>query len=151
MSGRRHISRQRGGALVEFALGTLVLTPILLGTFSFGLAMRDYNTLQTSVRNAARFASLQDYDSSTSTLSPSYLAKVRNHAVYGNPSGSGSPIVRNLKSANVQVAVVMKAGVPYQVTVSISNFALVDFFRPITLNGKPAATFPYMGRFTPPI
>lgn len=148
---RRSLHGQRGGALVEFALGTLVLTPLLLGTFSFGLAMRDYNTLQTSVRNAARFASLQDYDSVTSTPSAGYLAKVRNFAVYGSLSGSSSPIVRNLSPSNVQVAVGMKAGVPHQVTVSISNFALVDFFRPITLNGKPAATFPYMGRFKPPI
>lgn len=146
----RRRSNQRGGALVEFALASLVLVPMLMGTFSFGLAMRDYNTLQTNVRNAARFASLQDYDSLTGTPSSAYLQSVRNIAVYGNPGGSGSPATSKLSASNIAVQVEMRAGVPYQVTVSVTNYLLVNFFQPITVNGKPAVTFPYMGRFAPP-
>lgn len=141
---------QRGGALVEFAFASIVLVPMLLGTFSFGLAMRDYNTLQTNVRHAARFASLQDYDSTTSLPSDAYLQAVKNMAVFGNPAGSGNPMVDGLTPENIQVLIEMRAGVPYQATVSVVNFQLVDFFQPITINGKPAVTFPYMGRFTPP-
>jgi Flp pilus assembly protein TadG len=135
---------------VEFALASIVLVPMLLGTFSFGLAMRDYNTLQTNVRHAARFASLQDYDSTTNVPSDAYLQAVRNMVVYGNPAGSGSAMLQGLTPQNVLVTIEMRAGVPYQVTVSVVNFQLVDFFEPITLNGKPTVTFPYMGRFTPP-
>jgi Flp pilus assembly protein TadG len=135
---------------VEFALASIVLVPMLLGTFSFGLAMRDYNTLQTNVRHAARFASLQDYDSTTNVPSDAYLQAVRNMVVYGNPAGSGTAMLQGLTPQNVLVTIEMRAGVPYQVTVSVVNFQLVDFFEPITLNGKPTVTFPYMGRFTPP-
>ncbi len=149
MKGHRR-NNQRGGVLLEFALGSLILVPMLLGTFSFGLAMRDYHTLQTNVRNAARFASLQDYDSLTGTPSPRYLQRVRNMAVYGNPGGSGSPATSNLSASNIGVHVEMRAGVPYQVTVSVTDYLLVNFFRPITVNGKPSVTFPYMGRFAPP-
>lgn len=147
---RKARGSQRGGALVEFALATMVLVPMLMGTFSFGLAMRDYNTLQTNVRHAARFASLQNYDSTTSTPSNAYLQAVRNMAVYGNPAGTGSAMPKGLKPQNIQVLIEMRAGVPYQVTVSVVNFQLVDFFQPITLSGKPTVTFPYMGRYTPP-
>jgi hypothetical protein len=71
-------------------------------------------------------------------------------AVYGNPAGTGSAMPQGLQPGNIQVLIEMRAGVPYQVTVSVVNFKLVDFFEPITLNGKPTVTFPYMGRFTPP-
>lgn len=151
MTKRRVRPGQRGSAFVEFALGALILTPLLLGTFSFGLAMRDYNTLQTSVRNAARFASLQDYDSYTATPSNAYIQRVKNMATYGDPNGAAAPLVRKLTANNIQVTVEMRAGVPHSVTVAVNNFALVDFFYPITLTGKPAATFPYVGRFTPPV
>lgn len=141
----------RGGVLVEFALAALVLTPVILGTFSFGLAIRDYNALQTAVRNAARWASLQDYDSSSSTPSATFETRVKNLVLYGDPNGQGSLTVSKLTAGNVQLTVTMQNNLPYQMTVSIVNYPLVDFFRPITLNNKPAATFPFMGRYVPPV
>ncbi len=153
MNTQRRQKRQgsRGGVLVEFALAALVLTPVILGTFSFGLAIRDYNALQTAVRNAARFASLQDYDSSTSSPSGVYTARVRNMVLYGSPDGQGSLTTANLNATNIRISVVMQNNMPHQVTVSIVNYTLVDFFRPITLDSKPSATFPFMGRYVPPV
>lgn len=150
-NARRQRSGTRGGVLVEFALAALVLTPMLLGTFSFGLALRDYNNLQTAVRNAARFASLQDYDSATATPSSAYRARIVNMVLYGNPDGSGQLTAPNLNASHVRMNIVMRNNLPHQVTVSVTGFTLVDFFRPIVLTDKPSATFPYMGRFVPPV
>jgi hypothetical protein len=148
---RRNRSGTRGGVLVEFALSAIVLVPILMGTFSFGMAIRDYNILQTSVRNAARFASLQDYDSASSNPSAGYIARVRNMVLFGDPNGQGFKPLPRLNPANVQITIEMRNNVPYQATVSIINYPLVDFFWPISITDKPTATFPYMGRFVPPV
>jgi Flp pilus assembly protein TadG len=147
----RQRSGSRGGVLVEFAFGALFLVPILMGTFSFGMAIRDYNILQTNVRNAARFASLQDYDSATSEPSAVYDSRIRNLVVYGDPDAQGTKLLPRLTTGNVLINIEMRNNVPYQVTVSIVDYTLVDFFRPISITNKPTSTFPYMGRFVPPV
>lgn len=151
MKRQRRRQGSRGSVLVEFALGALVLIPLFLGTFSFGLAIRDYNILQTSVRNAARYASLQDYDSSTASPSAAFTQRVRNMVMHGDPTGASPKVVSNLTAANVRVTVEMRNNVPYQMTVAIVDYTLVDFFRPITITNKPTATFPFMGRFVPAV
>ncbi len=98
------------------------------------------NTLASGVRDAARYASLRIYDSASSPPSAAYLSAVRNMAVYGNPDGSGTAIVPALAPANISVTKTFDHGVPYQVTV----------FATFTLNNKPAASFPYLGRYAPP-
>lgn len=149
MTGRRKGSR--GGVLVEFAFASLVLVPMIMGTFSFGLAFRNYSNLLVSVRNAARYASLQDYDSWTATPSTAYVTRVRNMVMYGSPDGGTSPLVTGLQASHIQVTIQMYANTPRAVTVSVTGYPLVDFAYPITLSNQPSVSFRYMGRFAPPV
>ena len=141
---------RRGSALVEFALSFGFLFSALAGAFEFGRSFQVYNTLQTAVRDAARYASLRAYDSSTATPSGEFLAAVRNMAVYGDPAGSGTAVASGLTAANVALTVTFDHGAPYQVTVAIVNYSIDAVFARLNLNGKPKATFPYLGRYAPP-
>jgi Flp pilus assembly protein TadG len=151
MKRRRGRSRTcRGNALIEFALSFTFLFSALAGAFQFGYSYELYNTLESAVRDAARYASLRAYDSSTTTPSSAFLAAVQNMAVYGDPAGGGQPVATGLAPAKITVTVVYDHGAPYQVTVSVVNYTIDAVFAIFTLNGKPAATFPYLGRYAPP-
>ncbi len=148
MSARR---RTRGGnAMIEFALSFTFLFSALAGAFQFGHSYQLYNTLECSVRNAARYASLRAYDSSTTTPSAGFLAAVQNMAVYGDPVTVGQAVVPGLGTANISLTVTFDHGTPYQVTVAVTGYTIDAVFATFTLNGKPAATFPYLGRYAPP-
>ncbi len=86
---------QKGVAIVEFAL---VLPFLLLLTFlttEFGRAVWEYNTLAKSVRDAARYLSTR------TPSNPVDMASARNLLVYGNPAGTGNPLLPGLSLANV--------------------------------------------------
>ena len=83
-------NKQTGVALVEFAL---VLPLLLILTFivtEYSRALYEYNTLTKSVRDAARYLSIQTPNDTTKYL----IAK--NLVVYGNPAGSGAPLAIGL-------------------------------------------------------
>ena len=140
---------QQGSAAVEFALSFVLLFSVLAGVFQFGYAYYIYNTLETAVRGASRYASLRVYDSATATPSAGYLSAVRNMVVYGNPSGSGQVVAPGLTPENVSITVVMERKIPVQITVAISSYTVNAAIRSFTLVNKPMVTFPFMGRFAP--
>ncbi len=143
--------RQRGGtATIEFALSFVFLFTVLTGVFQFGYCYHVYNTLESAVRSAGRCASLRTYDSATSSPSSTFLTAVSNTAVYGNPGGTGQPVARGLAAANVVLTVTMERNVPVRMKIAITNYRIDAVFTTITLNGKPSATFPYLGRYAPP-
>jgi len=152
MKGRR----ERGNVIVEFACGSVLLFLVISGSFQFGYSFYSYTTLENAVHEGARYASLQPYDSATATPSAAYATSVQNLVVYGTPTpgGSAKPIVPGLTTANVSVTVTPSAAgtlaVPSQVTVSIVNFTVNAVFGALNLNGRPFASFPYMGVLTPP-
>ena len=91
--------KQRGVAIVEFAL---VLPFLLLLTFittEFGRAIWEYNTLTKSARDAARYLSTQPVDDATA------IAKARNLMVFGKltATDSDTPLALGLTLANVPV------------------------------------------------
>ncbi len=108
--------------MVEFALAVGLLLPLLFGTFEFGYAFYTYNRLVAAVREGGRYASLRVYDSSTTTPSDTYLTAVKNAVVYGDPAGSGTPVVSGLTTDKVGVSVVMDKGVPDMITVFADEF-----------------------------
>ena len=83
-------NKQTGVALVEFAL---VLPLLLILTFivtEYSRALYQYNTLTKSVRDAARYLSIQTpYDATK-------YAIAKNLVVFGNPAGSGAPLAIGL-------------------------------------------------------
>ena len=140
--------RQRGNALIEFALAFGFLFPLLTGTFQFGYAFFLYNQLQNAVRQGARFAALKTYDSASTTPSTAFLDSVRNAVVFGNPAGGSIPVAKSLTTSNVTLNVTFSNGVPNMMTVSIQNYTLDALLRTFTLN-RPSASFSYVGVYAP--
>ncbi len=98
---RQRTRRQRGVAVVEFAL---VLVPMLLiafGVAEYGRAIYHYNTLVKSVRTATRIMSMANPDDVSYRSVTVPYAKCM--AVYGNDTCTGSPLAPSLSVSQVQV------------------------------------------------
>ena len=86
---------ERGATLVEFAISATVFLTAMFGVLEFGRAMWAHNALTDAARRGARYATLNTTASS---------AQVKNVVVFGNPGGTGSPMLSNLSTANVDVS-----------------------------------------------
>jgi Flp pilus assembly protein TadG len=144
----KQVSRkaERGNSIIEFVLSFSLLFAVFTGVFQFGYSFYLYNKLQTAMRSAACFASRRTYDSSTSTPTDSYIAAVRNMAVYGNPDGGTQPVISGLTPSKVSVNITWQSNLPAAVTVRMNNYTINGMFMSFTLS-KPVATFPYVGRY----
>jgi Flp pilus assembly protein TadG len=147
----QHRERQRGNVAIEFALSFAFLFAVFTGVFRFGYAFYQYNHLENAVRGGARYASLRTYDSATETPSAEYLTAVRNMVRYGSPAGGATPIAPGLTADRVSVTMTMDRNVPHRVTVAIVNYQIDTVFTTFTLDNKPKVSFPYLGRFAPPM
>ena len=135
--------------MIEFALATGILVPAFIGTFQFGYTFHIYNNLNSAIRGGARYASMQSYDSGTSTPSTAFSTAVANMVVYGNSAGTGNPVAPGLTIANVQVLPTMKGAIPSSITVQITGYTVDAVFRTFVFNGKPRTTFAYTGTAAP--
>ena len=86
----QHRSRQRGVAIIEFALILPFLLLLSFITFEFGRALYQYNVLVKSARDSARYLSMQ-----TPGPGPA-IAVSKNLLIYGNLDGTGTPQVVGL-------------------------------------------------------
>lgn len=87
---------QRGVAILEFAL---VLPFLLVMTFivtEFGRAIYQYDTLAKSVRDAARYLSIQTPNT--------HVSEAQNLVVFGNTAGAGTPLAIGLATSQVSVS-----------------------------------------------
>jgi Flp pilus assembly protein TadG len=134
---------ERGNALLEFALGFSLLWALFAGIYQFGYSFYVYNTVLTSVGNAAELGSKMTYD----TASPStYTTALKNMVVYGSTTAGSTPIVPGLSTANVTVTPNTPGGsIPTDLTITINNFTIDAVFTRFTFNGKPRGTAVYMG------
>lgn len=107
--------RQRGATLVEFAIGALVFFTATFGVLEFSRLLWTHNALADAARRGARYAVNQPNSSSS-------LAAIRNVAVYGNPEGSGSPLVNDLTADKVKVTYQGFGLSTGTVTVEIENY-----------------------------
>ena len=148
--------RERGNALIEFALSFFLIFAVFSGIFQFAYSFYVYNALVVAVRQGARYASIKPYDSTSTTPTSGFRNAVRNMVVYGdpNPPGGARPAVPGLLASNVALTVTGGGAgtltVPTQMTVSITGFSVDAVFGTWNLSGKPNASFPYMGILTPP-
>jgi hypothetical protein len=109
--------RQNGVALVEFALILPMLLLLTLITVEFGRAIWQYNTLTKSVRDTARYLSLQTPGTK--------IPEARNLMVYGNTAGTGNPLAIGLNTSQVPDPIWQTAGtnpVINTVTVRIQGY-----------------------------
>jgi Flp pilus assembly protein TadG len=85
---------ERGATLLEFAIGITVFAIAMFGVMEFGRALWVHNALTDAARRGARYATLHAQVDS---------ASVKNVVVYGNPEGSGQPMLNNLTTEIVNV------------------------------------------------
>ena len=86
-------TRQRGTAIVEFALILPLLLLLTMITTEFGRAIYQYNTIVKSLRNATRYLSLQTPNTK--------ITEAKNLVVFGNIAGTGPFLVPGLTVAQV--------------------------------------------------
>ena len=134
---------ERGNALLEFALGWSILWALFAGIYQFGYSFYVYNTVLTSVANAAELGSKMTYDTASPTT---YSDALKNMVVYGSTTGGATPIVRGLATSNVTVTVNLAGTIPSDVTITINNYTIDAVFTTFTFNGKPRATTVFMGQ-----
>lgn len=142
--------RRRGGVMIEFVLSLTFLITLFIGGWAYGYGFYIYGELENAVRNGARYASKLPYDSNSSTPSSTFLTKVQQMTVYGDPTVSnGTPVAPNLTTSNVSLTVTMTNGAPTAMQVAITGYTLPGYWN-ATLNNKPYVWFPYLGYWSPP-
>jgi Flp pilus assembly protein TadG len=135
---------RRGTAMIEFALSFSLLWALFTGVFQFGYSMYVYNRLLAAVDQGARYASRVDFDSPNHT----FVGKVQNMVVYGNPQGTGNKLLWLLNKSNVDVTwTADAAGLPKTITVSVKNFSVPVIFTTFNFNNKPRVTMKYTGLY----
>ncbi len=149
---------ERGNAMIEFALSSIVLVTMFLFTFQFAYTFYIYNRLQTAVRNGARDASVRKFYAGDAASITKFQTKVKNMVVYGdpNPPNGAPPVAPGLTTAAVTVNITNAAGtagsstvIPDRVLVYISNYTLNALVRTYTFTSKPVEAFPYVGLYLP--
>jgi len=85
---------ERGSTLIEFAIAITVFVTVMFAVLEFGRALWVHNALSDAARRGARYAVLHSQGSAE---------EVKNVVVFGDPAGSGQPMLNNLSTANVNV------------------------------------------------
>ena len=113
--------QQSGTAMIEMVAVTPLLLLLLLGISEIGKAFAQYNTLNKSVREAAREVARTALLGTTGTVSltPELIAEGQNLVVYGNVAGAGQPRLPELSVSHVSIIdagnnlVLIQASYPY--------------------------------------
>jgi Flp pilus assembly protein TadG len=79
---------------VEFSIGVTIFITAMFAVMEFGRALWVHNALTDAARRGARYATLH---------TQADAASVKNVVVYGNPQGSGQPMLNNLNTGIVNV------------------------------------------------
>jgi Flp pilus assembly protein TadG len=104
-SRRTHRVRERGLAMVEFAICIPVLLFLMLATAETGRLLFQYNTLAKAVRDGARYAATNAAVGTTRVVDITAATRneARNLVVTGTTVGTGAPLVPGLTVDNVEV------------------------------------------------
>lgn len=86
-------NKQQGVAMVELAIVLPLLLAICFAITEFGRAIYTYDTLAKSARGAARYLTTQAAGGGHPIA--------RNLVVYGNPAGTGTPLMPGLNASNM--------------------------------------------------
>ena len=134
---RLHASHlQRGLAMVEFVLCAPILLLLLFGTVEFGHFLTEYSTLNDAVRDAARYVAGSALNGTDGLLKQgaawaSLQQEGQNLAVFGNKTGSGTPLLPSLAVGQITVGedtvnnnITVAAAYPYRALfgASVPNF-----------------------------
>ncbi len=102
--GKNSKGDERGAALVEFTIGALVFLTATFGVLELSRLLWTHNALSDAARRAARYAVNQANPSDANPeAAPVDADAVKRVAVFGNPEGTGDPVVNSLDTDNVSV------------------------------------------------
>jgi len=144
----RFLRADRGTQLVELAIVLPIFLMLLGATAEFGRYFYEYTTLAKAARGGARYLA-------TAAVKTTEDTNAKNIVVFGNPAGTGTPILSGLSEANV---VITRTGgvplVPQTVTVEITGFKHQPLFDlgklvksttlSMNIDVKPSATMRYL-------
>jgi Flp pilus assembly protein TadG len=146
-------TREHGHAMIELAFSASVMIACLAGTFQFGYTFYVYDELVSAVGSGARYAASRTYRAASPADIEKGKEAIRNLVIYGNlrPAPDAVPVTPNLKPENVQVSWVtpVENGAPTAVDVSIATYQVGAIFGSVTINNRPMAEFPFVGRYAP--
>jgi Flp pilus assembly protein TadG len=144
----RLMREERGAQLVELAIVLPIFLMLFGAAAEFGRYFYEYSTLDKAVRAGSRYLA-------TAAVNTTEDKKARNIVVYGNPDGTGSPIVKGLITDNV---IITRSGgvpvLPQTVTVQIQNYKYQPIFDlgklikvpslSLAIEVKPSVTMRYL-------
>jgi Flp pilus assembly protein TadG len=151
---QRFVKDESGLQLVELTIVIPILLMMFAATAEFGRYFYEYTTLAKATRIGVRYLS-------TAPVLPNEDVIAKNLVVYGNPAGTGSPILTGLKTTNVVIT--REGGVPVlpeTVKVEIVGYQHSSIFdlgaltnRTLSLNVavKPSVKMRYLLTQPPPI
>jgi Flp pilus assembly protein TadG len=98
-------SKQRGLAMIEFAISVPVLLFLMLATAEIGRMLFQYNTLAKAVRDGARYAATNAAVGTTRVvnITATVRTQTRNLVVTGNRVGTGAALLPGLTVNSVTV------------------------------------------------
>jgi Flp pilus assembly protein TadG len=145
---RRFAHDERGTQLVELALVLTLMFMLFGATAEFGRYFYEYQTLAKASRVGARYLA-------SAPVSALEDTNARNLVIYGNTSGTGSPVLSGL---NAEQVVITRAGgvpiLPQTVTVKIVGFQHQPIFDlgkltknaslSLNIDVKPSVTMRYL-------
>jgi Flp pilus assembly protein TadG len=138
------MKRRSGIAAIEFALSFGLLWLLLAGGFRLGYAIYLYQSLESALAGAARYAARVDFDEPGHT----FVAAVQNMAAYGAPAAAGTPLAPGLLPSNIAVTWTVDAkGVPVTLTLAVTGYSADAVFQTFTWSGKPRITVRYAGSY----
>jgi Flp pilus assembly protein TadG len=153
---QRFASDERGVQLVEAAIVIPIFLMLFAATAEFGRYFYEYTTLAKAARAGTRYLCTAPTEAIEDTTT-------KNIVVYGNPGGTGSPILPNLTTTNV---VITRQGgavatIPETVTVSIVGYQHQSIFNlgallnksglSMNVDVKPSVTMRFLLTQPPPI
>lgn len=144
----RFARNERGVQLAELALVLPIFLMLFGATAEFGRFFYEYTTLAKAARAGSRYLV-------TAPVTATEDARAKNIIVYGNPDGTGSPIVKGLSTSNVTITREGGApALPETVKVQITNYQYQPIFDlgkivknsslSLNIDVKPSVTMRYL-------
>lgn len=130
---------ERGVSLVEVTIVLPIFLMLFAAVAEFGRYFYEYTTLAKSSRAAVRFLA-------TACTNGADDLTASNLVVYGNTTGSGSPLLTGLGTPNVKITRrsaagnIVTGGVPATVTVEIINYQHTSLLKLGELTKSSATT-----------
>jgi hypothetical protein len=136
----------RGSAIIECALGVVVVVPLLVFGLQYTAAFTQILMLESVLQPAAREASRLDLPGLGPVAEAEFKRAAQNLVLYGAKEEQPAPRMAGLKREHVVVEIERRGVVPHNVTISIQGYVIPLPHKDHVLNGAVKASYPFSGR-----